>query len=240
MIDKSFVFIGSTEPDLKKNWLFNKLYYGGSNLRYPTFQIGLNILNQTCTNPIIIETGCQRHKGDIGDGMSTEIFAEYISRYGGKLISVDNFYGAVEAGNKILESWKNIDATIYYADSLMLLSEYQGPCNFLYLDSFDYPFDKLLDCYGRNIDFATAMGKIQSMTEDEIVAKHSDIINECQEHCLKEFKIMEPKLKTNAIVLIDDNQFYGGGKSRLLKQYLLTKPEWLCLYDLQQTLWLKH
>jgi hypothetical protein len=35
-----FVFVGSTKPDLEKNWLLKKIYYAGSNLRYPTFQIG--------------------------------------------------------------------------------------------------------------------------------------------------------------------------------------------------------
>jgi len=58
-----------------------------------------------------------------------------------------------------------------------------------------------------------------------------------QQHQLEEFKAAEPHLSARAILLMDDNDFPSGGKTKILKEYLLTLPDWECIMDLGQSLW---
>ena len=60
-----------------------------------------------------------------------------------------------------------------------------------------------------------------------------------QTHNLNELKAAQDKLYKGSILLIDDNALENGGKTRLTKQFLLTKMEWQCILDLGQTLWIK-
>lgn len=61
---------------------------------------------------------------------------------------------------------------------------------------------------------------------------------ECQEHNLKEFKIAEPLLTRGSIILLDDNEFDNGGKTRLTKVYLEEKG-YKEIMGGQQSLWVK-
>ncbi len=62
--------------------------------------------------------------------------------------------------------------------------------------------------------------------------------SEAQLHNLKEFKLAEPLLHEKSIVLIDDNNFTNGGKSRMTKQYL-HEQGWRVLLNMQQSLWIR-
>ena len=62
---------------------------------------------------------------------------------------------------------------------------------------------------------------------------------EAQVHNLKEVKAAYSKLHRGSIILIDDNNFENGGKSRLSKKFLLKTGEWQCILDHGQTLWVK-
>jgi hypothetical protein len=62
---------------------------------------------------------------------------------------------------------------------------------------------------------------------------------EAQTHNLNELKAAYPKLHKGSIILIDDNVFSNGGKTRLSKQFLLKSQEWYCILDDGQTLWVK-
>jgi predicted O-methyltransferase YrrM len=59
-----------------------------------------------------------------------------------------------------------------------------------------------------------------------------------QLHNLKEFKIVEPLLHEKSIVLLDDNDFTNGGKSRMTKHYLQEKG-WRVLLNMKQSLWIR-
>jgi predicted O-methyltransferase YrrM len=59
-----------------------------------------------------------------------------------------------------------------------------------------------------------------------------------QEHNLRELLAAMPHLSRRAIVLLDDNAYPNGGKSRLSKAYL-RDAGWLCLLDSRQSLWLR-
>lgn len=62
---------------------------------------------------------------------------------------------------------------------------------------------------------------------------------ESQLHNLNELKATYNKLQLGSLVLIDDNNWENGGKSRLSKLFLLRSGEWHCILDLGQTLWVK-
>src|SRR5574343_374682 len=126
----------TNEPE--KNWLYQKYYYAGGNSRYWTFQLALNLLSQQVDKAVIIETGCQRMDGDLGAGMSTSIFGEYVVRYGGRLITVDLIPQHLEICKQCTMPYSSaIDYVL--ADSVDFLSKYEGQVDLLYLDSLDYP-----------------------------------------------------------------------------------------------------
>lgn len=201
-----------TGEDHKSNWFYDRYYYGGGNSRYYTFQVALNLLQQKHPNPVILETGCQRQEEDVGAGMSTSIFAEYIHRYGGKLIVVDLFEEHLRRSQQYLQKWPGIDVEFVASDSVAYLQEYRGACDFVYLDSLDYPIAE---------------------NEGNVLMQQ-----QAQQHCLNELIAVEKNFSSDSILLIDDNQLSGGGKPAKAKEYLVGKG-WTCLLDLQSTLWVK-
>lgn len=202
-----------TNKDHHANWFYNRYYYGGGNTRYYTFQIALNLLYQTVENPVIIETGCQRQEEDVGAGMSTSIFAEYIERYGGKLVTVDIDTVHLSRAKTYCKKWPRANVEFFAMDSIQFLQQYNCQYDLIYLDSLDYPVGKDED--NKQMQYAAQL------------------------HCLNELKAAEKHLHQGSIVLLDDNNFSGGGKPRLAKEYLI-QNEWICLLDLQSTLWIKR
>jgi hypothetical protein len=207
-MNKEFVYT-SNEVE---NWFYARYFYDGQNSRYYTFQVALNLLNQRSSEPLILETGCQREEEDVGAGMSTSIFAEYIQRYGGNLISVDNEPIHLNRARGYMKNFPEADVQLVQSDSVEFLRIFPGSVDLLYLDSLDYP-----------------VGDNEGDKEMERAA---------QEHNLNEFLAIEEKLAENTIVLLDDNTLPSGGKPRLLKEHLLGKG-WTCLLDLQQSLWIR-
>lgn len=61
---------------------------------------------------------------------------------------------------------------------------------------------------------------------------------EPQLHCLRELRAALPKLSQHAVVLLDDNRFRNGGKTRLAKQFL-EREGWICLFDWHQSVWVR-
>jgi len=233
-------------PHKTTSWFYNKYYRCGGNFRYPTFSLALNVLAQTRRNPVIVETGCQRLKEDIGGGMSTSIFGEFVTRYGGHLYTVDNTPNHLATCRSVTSEWKG-SVTYVLSDSVLFLRDPSPPLkgvDLLYLDSYDYPYGAILDCYGGQTDINQAITTVGEMTDQEVLLAHSDVILPCQEHCLRELKsaIDSGLLGRKTILLIDDNQWPGGGKSRLAKEFLGSqypgKQRWVCLLDGQQTIWM--
>jgi hypothetical protein len=203
-MDTQLVYV--TDP-LENNWFYSKYFVSGGNARYWTFQVALNLLHQRFDKPIILETGCQREPNDIGAGMSTSIFAEYIHRYGGTLVTVDNRSDHLERAQGFVSVFPEINAHFILSDSVDFLKKYNDRCDLLYLDSLDYPI-------------------VPNKIEEDAAQLHN----------LNEFCAIEPVLSDKVLVLLDDNLMPGGGKPRLLKEYLLSR-DWLCVLDYQQSLW---
>jgi hypothetical protein len=238
-MDKDLVWTGE---DLKDNWFYNRYYYAGANSRYSTFHMCLNLLNQRHPNPTIVETGCQRLRDDLGGGMSTSIFTEYLYRHApeGSLISVDISHASLEAAKQCIAEWPNIDVTLVCADSVTYLKDYNGPCDLLYLDSWDYPYELFLNHFGGQEDVEAALEQTRQLTRGQALDMFGNLVLPCQEHALKEFLAIEDRLSETCILLVDDNQLSGGGKPRLLKDYLASKKDWINLFDFQASLWLRR
>jgi hypothetical protein len=227
--------------DGSDNWLYKKYYYNGANSRYWSFQIALNLLIQRVLEPVIIETGCQRQEDDLGAGMSTSLFGEFCQRYNGRLFTVDLVQANLDICKTCTKEYVDVIKYIC-SDSVTWLRDTGGiEADLLYLDSWDHPYGEILNCYGGQNDLQKAIDTVNTMNQSEILAAHADLLNPCQEHCLNEFLAAESsgKVTPRTMVLIDDNQLPGGGKSRLAKAHLAATG-WICLFDLQQSLWVKE
>jgi len=60
---------------------------------------------------------------------------------------------------------------------------------------------------------------------------------EAQLYNLSELKAAYDKMGKGSVLLIDDNNFANGGKSRFSKTFLLETMQWRCILDHGQTLW---
>ena len=202
---------------LQKSWFSH--WDEPGNGRYITFKIALNLLHQTKENPTIVETGTNWFN-DLGGGRSTNIFGEYLQKYGGKLYTVDIQQKSIDACK---EFTKGLEQNIEYVtdDSLHFLENFHQSIDLLYLDSFDYPIEAVVP---------GATDKPQKQIDQEI--------SDCQNHQLKEIKLAYPNLHVGSIILLDDNQLPGGGKTKLTKEFLVEKGIKLILDDAQQSLWI--
>ena len=202
---------------LQNSW-FDKNWNIPGNERYLTFKIALNLLNQTQENPTIVETGTNWFN-DLGGGRSTNVFGEYVKKYGGQLWTVDIQQESIDAC-KVFTA--GLAENIHYItdDSHHFLEGFLGTIDLLYLDSFDYPIEAVVP---------GATDKPQEKIDQEII--------DCQNHQLKEMKLAWPKLHVGSIILLDDNQLPGGGKTKMTKEWLKEKGIKLILDDAQQSLW---
>lgn len=228
-------------------WFWDQYYANGSNNRFLTFQLTLNLLNLKDKEPLIVETGCQREEKDLGAGMSTSIFAEYISRYGGILTVVDNDQCHLDrAYSFVLKRWKHLieQGRIEFAcsDSVEYLTKANKEWDLVYLDSYDYPYVEMLNRLGRAADGSNQPEierKLWLMEETEVRAEFFDIIHPCQIHCLKEFRAVENQIAPDGLLLIDDSHFPGGGKPGVVLPVLGAHENYDHLYTYQQSLWKK-
>ena len=175
-----------------------------------TFAKTLQLLKERKAK-IIIETGTSRKglKATKGDGAATIVFGKWAKENNAVMHSVDIDLDSVN-GSQEKVKLQNLDGvvSVYHSDSLEFLKNFKQPVDFLYLDSYDY-----------------------LRTDNEIQKKS-------QEHHLKEFKAIEDKLHNNSIVLIDDCGLPGGGKGKLVVDYMLEK-NWKILIDAYQILLVK-
>ena len=106
--------------------------------RMPTFN-HLFSLMADLKNPTIVETGTIRIHGDaglIGDGHSTLKFADYCSKFGGKLHSVDIDPEAVALSSRLVSrKYPDIEVNVIESDSVAFLESFDEPIDVLYLDS---------------------------------------------------------------------------------------------------------
>ena len=160
----------------------------------------------------LVETGTSRKgmRGCKKDGAATIVFGKWAMENGAKLHSVDISENSVTGSrNEVINQGLEDCVTVYLNDSLVFLKEFNQTVDFLYLDSYDY-----------------------SKKDKEIQIKS-------QEHHLKEFQIIEDQLHDKSIVLIDDCKLPGGGKGKMVVDYM-TKRGWKVLLNKYQILLVKN
>ncbi len=218
----------------------DQLYRDDSGPRWASFRMAMNLFIQL-NGKRIVETGCARLEGDWGGGLSTLLFGDLCKRLnnGAHLWTVDSSAENIGVCQGITRDYKNF-ITYNIGNSIEFLQSLDigGLIDLLYLDSCDYPYRELLNLYGGEQDIMAAKAILMEMSEQEIAEKHSDLIQGSQEHCVNELNAALPYCHDEAIILIDDNMLAGGGKPRLAKEILLDR-NYICLYDWQQTLWIK-
>ena len=160
--------------------------------RLETMKKALELLEER-GGKIIVETGTIRQENDWGAGMSTLLWGDYASKHGGHVFTVDINPEAIAVCQKVTDEFK--DHINYVTnDSLEFLTNFNQKIDLLYLDSMDCP---------------------------EYDAPDSPVLVASQEHQLKEMKLAIDKLVDHPIILLDDNDFENGGKTKLTKRYLI-------------------
>jgi hypothetical protein len=218
------------------NW-FDKKYREKGSTRRATFKIALNLFLQNGGRRIV-ETGCVRLQEDWGGGMSTLLFGHFAKVFNVEFISVDINPFYIRIAKNITEEFsKHIN--FVESDSVKFLESFSKPIDLLYLDSLDYPLGDLLNIYGGKEDIDKALKILKDLGEDEVYKRHKNIVLAAQEHQLNELKAAEDKLSNHAILMLDDSDLPGGGKSKLTKEYLF-KKNWKLVLDDYQDVWVKR
>lgn len=144
------------------------------------------------TQGIIVETGTTRMKDDWGAGMATLVFGDFCKQYNHHLFTVDIDSDALYVCQDVTKEFAT-QITYVENDSVAFLKDFNQKIDFLYLDSMDCP----------EYDAPTSTRLIQSQIH-QFIEMHTAI----------------DKLSDDPIILLDDNQFENGGKTRLTKVFL--------------------
>lgn len=175
--------------------------------RRNSFRLTMNLLKERNAK-MLVETGVARKglKNTKYDGASTIVFGLWAKQNDATLHSVDIDPSAVEEAQKEVKL-NDIEGVVNLnvSDSVAFLEQFPHKVDFLYLDSYDYPK-------------RDPQGQKASM-----------------DHHLKEIRAIENKLHEKSIILIDDCDKPGGGKGKLVIDYLKPKG-WKILYKGYQVL----
>ncbi len=184
-------------------------YEKQSDSRFPTFKKAFEMFHAN-GGKTIVETGCVRLPNDWGAGMSTFLFGEYAKKFGAKVWTDDISQVNMDCCREVTKEFADY-ITYVVDDSLNFLREFPHEIDFLYLDSMDCPL----------VDSPIDAGLLQS-----------------QNHQLNEMNIALPKMSSLGIVLLDDNGFANGGKTKLTKMFLKGEG-WREVLGGQQSLWIR-
>lgn len=165
---------------------------------------------------IIVETGTARGNfidnlpSISGDGGSTLLFGLYAKMNNAIVYSVDISPSSIESSRRNVEFYGLKDYVRFVQDDSVNFLKNNAPfgIDVLYLDSYDYDVN--------NVDIQKAS----------------------QEHHLKEIMAVYNKLSQKCAILIDDCMLPGGGKGKLVNEYLSTN-NWTLVSKSYQTLWIR-
>ena len=163
--------------------------------RQQTFKRSLDLLKERGAT-CLIETGVARYglNNSKSDGASTVVFGLWAKQNNAFLYAVDISPDSVAGAYSAVERLGlTKEVNLITGDSIDFLEKFEDRVDFLYLDSYDY------DKYDTSIQLAS------------------------QDHHLKEFKAIEGRLSSNAVVLIDDCDLPNGGKGKKVVQYMIGK-----------------
>jgi hypothetical protein len=177
-----------------------------TNQRYETFKYALELLEERNINTIV-ETGTARHGSDNfeGDGGSTIIFSEWAVGHDADFFSID-------ISNDNIANAKNAVASN--------ICDKNNQIHFICSDSIEY-----LNNFGRSIDFLYLDSFDYELDNPE----------PSQDHHLKEILAAYPLLTEKCVVMIDDCVLAGGGKGKLVIDFLKQKG-WQIVKDSYQVI----
>lgn len=159
---------------------------------------------------IIVETGTVRMKDDWGAGMSTLVLGDYAKTNGAHLFTVDIDPANIALSEEVTKDFK--DAITYVvSDSVKFLENFNQTIDFLYLDS--------MDCPEYDDEFSPRLQASQMHQRNELMAAWD-------------------KLHKGSVILLDDNDFTNGGKTRITKTELLQLGA-TPIMEGKQSLWIK-
>lgn len=185
--------------------------------RYVGFWIALNWFMQHGGREIV-ETGCVRQDDDFeGAGGSTYIFGRVAKDAGETLEGLHHglhaHFTTIDNDPAHLETARRIceglPVNYLLGDSAETLRGLQNNIDLLYLDS--------LDC-----DATPGAANVEP-----------------QEHNRREMLVGITKLSPRGVLVLDDNDFENGGKTRLSNEYLRSAGLWAQLWDGKQAVWVR-
>lgn len=178
--------------------------------RRVTFRATIKLLEERKAKTLV-ETGVAREglKYTKSDGASTLVLGIWAKQNNAFLHSVDIDPTAIEIAQKEVDHLSlQKHVQLHVQDSVEFLKTFEEKVDFLYLDSYDY-------------------------SRKDITVQRAS-----QEHHFKEYQAIEPRLHEKTIVLIDDCRLPGGGKGKLVIEYM-QKKGWKILMNKYQVLLVK-
>ncbi len=164
---------------------------------------------------VLVETGTSRQglKGVKGDGASTILFGKWAKQNGAFLYSVDiNQESVIGAQNEVDLQNLSQNVRVYCSDSLAFLKDFEKPVDFLYLDSYDYSKDPIVQVKSQEHHLSEFKAIENRLHKDSIV-----LIDDCRlpnggkgklavEYMLQnDWKILLDKYQ---ILLVRNNAFF--------------------------------
>ena len=164
--------------------------------RSDTFINLFNLMGDIQDPLMIVETGTIRLYGDgglVGDGHSTLRFADYCSKFGGTLYSIDNDPEAVALSSWMVErEYPEADIKVIESDSVAFLESFEEPIDILYLDSAN----------DANLILNEAKAAFRCLNEESIV-----LIDDCfceerkKSHRIEKGDLVIPFLEENGWIM---------------------------------------
>ena len=165
--------------------------------RHTTFNHLFSLMAE-CHKPTIVETGTIRAFGDaglIGDGHSTLKFADYCSKFGGRVYSVDIDPEAVALSSRMVSGkYPDVEVNVIHSDSVVFLESFDEPIDVLYLDSAN----------DANLILNEAKAALGCLHEDSII-----LIDDCfceirkETHGIQKGDLVIPFLEENGWTMIN-------------------------------------
>jgi hypothetical protein len=109
----------------------------------------------------------------------------------------------------------------------------------LILNDIHFPIEELTARVCPSLDYLSGRNTLNSMSEREIAYGHGDLINPSKERALFEYKLLRSKLNKSSMVVLEGNDYPGGSQTSLVKKQL-GSDGFICLLDLQQSVWIRR
>jgi len=109
----------------------------------------------------------------------------------------------------------------------------------LILNDIYFPIEDLTARVCPNADYLSSRNVLYSISDSEMSHSYGEIINPSKERCLYEYKLFRKKLSRSSVIILEGNDYPGGAQTSLVKKQL-GSDGFICLLDLQQSVWIRR